>query len=94
MVEQRGCRGIVLHTYWNDMDGELPELIRVVEKEKIEKILIDSYQVTEKYLKILTSHVKTVYIDDRNTFVYPYNTPAVPPATAIAAAPAISLPFA
>lgn len=73
LVAQRGYRAIVLHTYWNDMDGELSELIRVVEKEKIEKLFIDSYQVTERYLRILTSHVKTVYIDDRNTFVYPVN---------------------
>lgn len=71
LVEQRSCRAIVLNTQWNDMDGELPELLHIVEKEKIDKILIDSYQVTERYLKILTSYVKTIYIDDRNTFVYP-----------------------
>lgn len=45
--------------------------MQVVEKKKIEKILIDSYQVTEKYLQILTSYVKTIYIDDRNAFIYP-----------------------
>lgn len=71
LVEQRGYRVIVLNTHWDDVDGELPELLKVVDKEKIEKILIDSYQVTERYLKELTACIKTIYIDDRNTFVYP-----------------------
>lgn len=71
LIEQRGHRAIILHTNWNDMEGELPKLLQVAEKEKIEKILIDSYQVTEGYLRTLTSYVKTIYLDDRNTFQYP-----------------------
>lgn len=71
LITQRGYQALVLHTNWNDMESGLPELLQVVEKEKIEKILIDSYQVTERYLQVLTSYVKTVYIDDQNAFVYP-----------------------
>lgn len=71
LVEQRGFRTIVLCTEWNNMDAELPELLRVTEREKIEKLLIDSYQVTESYLEELTSHIKTIYIDDLNAFIYP-----------------------
>lgn len=71
LVEQKGYQTIVLHTSWYDMESELPQLLQVVEKKRIEKILIDSYLVTEKYLQILTSYVKTIYIDDRNAFIYP-----------------------
>lgn len=71
LVKQRGYRVIVLHTSWNNMDAELPKLLKTVEAEKIDRLLIDSYQVTESYLKELTSQIKTLYIDDRNTFVYP-----------------------
>lgn len=71
LIKQRGYRVIVLHTQWSDMDAELPQLLKVVEQEKIDRLLIDSYQVTESYLKTLTAHIKTLYIDDRNTFVYP-----------------------
>lgn len=64
---------IVLHTKWNDMDSEIPVMIDIIEKYAIEKILIDTYQVTEAYLAALTAKTYTVYIDDLNSFVYPVN---------------------
>lgn len=73
LVSQRGYQIIVLHTQWNDMDAELPKLLEVLKTEKIDKLLIDSYQVTKKYLRVLTSQIKTLYIDDRNEFFYPVN---------------------
>lgn len=73
LVRQRGHRAIVLYTQWNDMYAELPKLLEILEAEKIERLLIDSYQVTEAYLEVLTSRIKTVYIDDINAFVYPVN---------------------
>lgn len=71
LVRQRGYKTIVLYTQWNDMESELPELLNVLESEKIDRLLIDSYQVTEAYLKALSSRIKTLYIDDTNAFVYP-----------------------
>ncbi len=73
LVQKRGHHAIVLHTKWDDMDNELPKLLKIIEKYEIEKLLIDSYQVTEKYLATLTLHIKTLYIDDRNAFLYPVN---------------------
>lgn len=73
LVEQRGYQVIVLHTQWDDMDAELPKLLEVLKTEKIDRLLIDSYQVTKKYLRVLTSQIKTLYIDDRNEFFYPVN---------------------
>lgn len=71
LIETRGYQSIVLGTCWKHMDSELPVLKRVIEENKIQRILIDSYQVTESYLMGLKSLVEIVYIDDINRFVYP-----------------------
>lgn len=71
ILRSRGHQFIVLHTQWNDMDAELQAIENVISERKIDKILIDSYQVTENYLKQLTEWVTTFYIDDLNAFIYP-----------------------
>lgn len=71
LLKQRGYDAIVLHTQWNDMDGELQGLSQMIQNEQIEKLLIDSYLVTPQYLAKLSESVKTVYIDDMNLFDYP-----------------------
>jgi spore coat polysaccharide biosynthesis predicted glycosyltransferase SpsG len=53
------------------MDGEIEVIEDVIKSNNIEKLLIDSYQVTESYLERLTSITKTYYIDDVNSFKYP-----------------------
>lgn len=58
LLKQRGYYAIVLHTDWNNMEGELPALRKVITENQIDKMLIDSYQVTEKYLKELSRFVK------------------------------------
>ena len=73
LLKQRGYDAIVLHTEWNHMEEELLALSRIIEKNKIKKLLIDSYQVTQKYLSELSKLVKTIYIDDLNKFDYPVN---------------------
>lgn len=71
LLEKRGYRYIVLNTDWKDMESELPVLCKVIEEQGIHALLIDSYQVTEKYLAELEKLVRTVYIDDVNAFRYP-----------------------
>lgn len=73
LLKQRGYDAIVLHTDWNHMEEELPALSRIIEKNKIKKILIDSYQVTPTYLSEVSRMVTTFYIDDLNKFDYPVN---------------------
>lgn len=73
LLEEHGYQTIIMNTQWDNMDSELPVLKQLIEKCTIEKILIDSYQVTEKYLKILSAMVQTYYIDDLNAFFYPVN---------------------
>ncbi len=71
LVRAHGHHSIVLHTKWNDMEAELPALYKVIEERHITKLLIDSYQVTEKYLEQLKKHVRIFYLDDLNAFHYP-----------------------
>lgn len=71
LLEKRDYRYIILNTSWKDMEGELPALGKVIEEQGIKTLLIDSYQVTEKYLAELGKLVRTVYIDDVNAFHYP-----------------------
>lgn len=70
-IESRGFQSIILYTKWDEMEKELSVIKEVIEKYAIKTILIDSYQVTENYLKVLSDYVKTVYIDDLADKVYP-----------------------
>lgn len=71
LLKERGYAYIILHTPWNDMDRELPELEKCIKERRISRILLDSYQVTESYLKKLSKLVQVYYIDDINAFYYP-----------------------
>ncbi len=71
MVEQHGFSAICLDSVWNDMETEISSLIKVIKDETISVLLIDSYFVTEFYLKEIGRHTKVVYIDDLNQFIYP-----------------------
>ncbi len=70
LLKQRGYDAIVLHTQWNCMEEELSVLSQVIRNEHIDKLLIDSYQVTQRYLAELSKLVTTFYIDDLNLFEY------------------------
>ncbi len=71
LLEKRGYRSIVLDSDWNNMEGELPKLLSVIEEKKIDRLLVDSYQVTKEYLSALGKQVRLAYIDDVNAFDYP-----------------------
>lgn len=71
LLHQRGYEFINLFGKWNDLEYELCELENLVKTCAIPVLIIDSYYVTERYLRILTSLTQTVYIDDLNAFHYP-----------------------
>lgn len=71
LLEERGQDYRVLHTAYNDMEAELEQLLALLEEDKPELVLLDSYYVTEKYLSCLRQHVKTAYLDDIPRFAYP-----------------------
>ena len=74
LLSKRRYNYIVLNTKWNDMESELEELKKIIRERSIDKILIDSYQVTKFYLETVRKLVRIVYIDDLNAFDYPVDT--------------------
>ena len=62
---------ICLDSVWNQLEYEIDILSELIVKNNIDKILIDTYYVTENYLMSLRQHSKVIYIDDLNKFIYP-----------------------
>lgn len=71
LLEQKGYGSIVLHSPWDNMEEELPALQKVIKERGIQKLLVDSYQVTPMYLERLSQMAKIIYIDDIDRFHYP-----------------------
>lgn len=71
VLQNRGYDPIVLHTDWNNMEEELEVLIPLIKSNGISKLLVDSYQVTEKYLRTLEEYTEVFYLDDLDAFEYP-----------------------
>ena len=72
-ISEKGCQTIILNRDWNDLESELSILKSVILKNQISSILVDSYEVTEGYLRELSKLTKVIYIDDLNRFIYPVN---------------------
>lgn len=70
MVSSYGYRYICLNTKWDDMNAETETLIKLIKKEKIRTLLVDSYMVTKKYFDVLKDYVRLLYIEDTADEVY------------------------
>lgn len=77
LIEERGFAAKILFTYYDEMEVELPQLLSIfmggtdsTQQEK-PKILVDSYFVTEFYLKNLGLSAKVILMDDEKRAVYP-----------------------
>lgn len=71
MILERGFQCHVLETAFDDMESELELLHTAMNEQKVDRLLIDSYYVTEEYLKRLRERVVTIYLDDVDSFPYP-----------------------
>ena len=71
LLQQRGFAYTVLHTDYDDMDGEADRLLCLIEEQKPSVLIVDSYYVTAEYLQRLKEAVKVIYIDDQLSFPYP-----------------------
>lgn len=71
MIKEHGYNTICIDSIWNDLEKETECLIKLIKSDNIDRILIDTYYVTEHYLKELRSYTKIIYIDDLNQMVYP-----------------------
>lgn len=73
-VESRGYTYISLGTQWDQMEDELLEFEKIISLIQPDYILLDSYYVTEKYMKELRKLSKVAYIDDLCQEIYPCDT--------------------
>ena len=62
----------VLESNWRRMEQEVALFLNFLQSEKINRVLVDSYQVTPLYLKILGENgISVMYIDDMKKDIYP-----------------------
>ena len=70
IIKNRGFNCIKLSTSYDNLENELNEIKEIIYRYKISKLLIDSYYVTDNYLKNLKQICKTIYINDFLKFKY------------------------
>lgn len=76
LVADRGYPSIVLGTSYRDLEGEAEKISSIIAEKKPDALVVDSYFVTERYLKALldtcrSAGCRLVYMDDVLAFPYP-----------------------
>ncbi|MCI9336336.1 MAG: UDP-2,4-diacetamido-2,4,6-trideoxy-beta-L-altropyranose hydrolase [Lachnospiraceae bacterium] len=67
LAEAGGYRTLVLHTDYRNMEAELPQLAELFSREASARrpvLVVDSYHVTDSYLKALGSQARIFLLDD------------------------------
>ena len=70
LISERGFESVCLYSDWNDKESELEDFLVAIDNCHPDLLIVDSYQVTKKYLSELHKAVKIAYIDDLNAFDY------------------------
>lgn len=71
LLEERGYDMVCLNGRWDAPWQEQEELLKFIQENPAEYMIVDKYEVSENYLKELNKVIKVVYIDDLNQFIYP-----------------------
>lgn len=71
IVLECGFDAVQLDSEWKNPEEEINRVLEVVEEEKIQVLLIDSYYVTENYLKTLRRYTRVAYLTGMKQFYYP-----------------------
>lgn len=74
LIESRGYQVDVLGSQWDNLDSEIDTLCQYIKDNNVGVLLVDTYYVTDEYLKALSKLTTVVYIDDLKKFAYPVNT--------------------
>lgn len=61
----------VLNSDYERMEDELDDFLPILHEEKPDRLILDSYYVTKKYMETLMQYSKLIYIDDVFSFPYP-----------------------
>lgn len=68
--QERGYETICLGRRWDDFAGEISVMERLIIDRHVEMMLIDSYFVSEDYMKAVTRMTRTAYIDDLHAAIW------------------------
>lgn len=71
IILDNGYKYVCLDNKYDDKENEIELVSKIIDKYQIDRLLIDSYQVTYKYMYELRKKTKIIYIDDMNAFAYP-----------------------
>lgn len=61
---------IILNSYWNEMENELPKMKEIICNRHIDSLLVDSYQVTSAYMQALIPLTYVTYFDELGLYGY------------------------
>lgn len=71
LLEAKGQQYRILHGAYDRMEEEIPLLHSLAKEQQPDLCLVDSYFVTDSYLRALGEICRTAYIDDLCSFSYP-----------------------
>jgi len=74
IIEQSGYNVIILGTDYQEMESEISLMRKIIDDLDVDKVIVDSYFVTENYLAAVKSMAELIYIDDLAAFAYPVNS--------------------
>lgn len=70
LIEKNNLAAVVLNSQWNYLEREVEKLTCIIKEYRIEKLLIDSYFVSNNYLGKLKQQTRIIYIDDLEAKAY------------------------
>lgn len=62
---------ICMNNDYAKKENELDELIDIIKENNIDRLVIDSYEISLRYFEEIKKYTKIIYIDDINKFKYP-----------------------
>lgn len=69
-LRKKGFPFVVLHSQWNALEEELPDLKKALQDYGVTVLVVDTYQATSDYLLELNRQAKVVYMDDMGEEIY------------------------
>ena len=71
MVAEAGYGYVCLFSDYDHLNQEADKILQRMRERCVEKLVVDSYFVTQEYLTKIRAISKLAYIDDINKFIYP-----------------------
>jgi len=71
IISDMGYENICLNSDYQDMEKELPVLLELLQKQRPDCLLIDSYYITHDYMEALMGKTKIIYLGMENGQAYP-----------------------